>query len=144
MESEGTNINRLSERRFGSIIFLLRSAGIPFQMKKISTIYALYMTTLIVSGFATYIGLLFNGYLHWDDLGRAMTAMRVLIPVTNVMWLYTYCRYVINSDHLCYNKSGICLGNSIRVTVIFKTKTKCVTEDMTPRGRFFPHINYVV
>jgi hypothetical protein len=33
-------------------------------------------------------------YIHRDDLGRAMTTMRVLIPVTNIMWLYTYCRYV--------------------------------------------------
>jgi hypothetical protein len=110
MESEDTKINRLSERRFGSIIFLLRSAGIPFQMKTKSTIYIIYMTTLIACSFATYIGLLFNGYLNWDDLGRAMTAMRVLIPVTNVVWLYTYCRYVINCYHLSYNKSGISLS----------------------------------
>jgi hypothetical protein len=94
MESEGTKINRLSERRFGSLIFLLRLGGNPFQMKKISTIYTIYMTTLIFCGFSTCVGILFDGYVHWDDLGRAMTAMRIFIPFTNVMWLYTYCRYV--------------------------------------------------
>jgi hypothetical protein len=94
MESDGTKMNSLSDRRFGSIIFLLRSAGIPFRMKKISTIYAIYMTTLIFCGFTTYIGLFLDGYVHWDDVGRAMTSMRVLIPFTNVMWLYTCCRYV--------------------------------------------------
>jgi len=33
-------------------------------------------------------------YVHWDDLGRAMTSMHVLLPVTNIMWIYTYCRCV--------------------------------------------------
>jgi hypothetical protein len=128
MESEDTKINRLSERRFGSIIFLLRSAGIPFQMKTKSTIYIIYMTTLIVCSFATYIGLLFNGYLNWDDLGRAMTAMRMLIPVTNIVWLYTYCRYVVICDHLSYENSGICLANSIRITAVFKSKTSVLEK----------------
>ena len=94
MEIEGTNINSLSESRFGSIIFLLRSAGIPLKVKKISTIYAIYMTALIFCGFCLYIGLLLEAYVHCDDLGRSMTAMRLLIPLTNVVWIYTYCRYV--------------------------------------------------
>jgi hypothetical protein len=94
MESEGTKLNGLSERRFGYLIFLLRLGGIPFKMKKISTIYTIYMTTLIFCGYSTCVGMLFDGYVHWDDLGRAMTAMRIFIPFTNIMWLYTYCRYV--------------------------------------------------
>jgi len=94
MESDGTKMNSLSERRFSSIIFLLRLTVIPFQLKKISTIYSIYMTTLIFCVFTTYVGLLFDRYVHLDDLGRAMTAMFVLILFTNIMWLYTYCRYV--------------------------------------------------
>jgi len=94
MESEGTKIKSPSERRFGSIIFILSSAGIPFRMKTISTICLIYMKTMIFCAFTTYIGLLFDGYVHLDDLGLTITAMRVLIPFTNFMWLYTYGRYV--------------------------------------------------
>ena len=85
-------MNSLSERRFCFIVFLLRSAGIPFQMKKISTIYSVYMTTVIICGFATYIGLLLDGYVHLEDLERTMSSMRVFSPATNMMLLCTYCR----------------------------------------------------
>jgi hypothetical protein len=94
MESEGTKKTRLSERRFGSIIFLFRLGGIPFRMKKISTIYTIYMTTLIFYCFSTCVGMFLDGYVHRDDLRRAITSLRVFIPFINCMWLYTYSRYV--------------------------------------------------
>jgi len=81
-----------TERRFGSIIFLFRLAGIPFHVKKISFIYAIYMRTVIIFSSTTYLGIFFDVYVHWDDLGHSVTTMRVLIPVTNCMWLYIYCR----------------------------------------------------
>jgi len=122
MESDGTKMKSPSERRFGSIIFLLRLAGIPFQMKKISTIYAIYMTTLIFCGFTTYIGLLFDGYVHLDDLERTMTSMRMLIPFTNIMWLYTYCRYVRTLTIIVRAAQILFSKHSIAVIVIIKTK----------------------
>jgi hypothetical protein len=76
------------------MIFLFKIAGIPVQMKKISTIYGVYMIIVIICTFSTYIGMFFDVYIHWDDLGRAMTTMRALIPFTNVMWIYSYCRQV--------------------------------------------------
>ena len=94
MDSENIKLIYQTDRRFGSIILLFRLAGIPFHKKKISIIYAVYMITVIICASTTYIGLLIDVYTHWNDLGRAMTTMRVLIPVTNVMWIYTYCRYV--------------------------------------------------
>jgi hypothetical protein len=95
MESEDTKIKSLSERRFGSIILLLRLAGLPFQMKKISTIYAIYMTTAIICTCSTYVGTFADAYVHRDDLGQAMTTIRVFIPMSNVVWAYFCCRYVI-------------------------------------------------
>jgi hypothetical protein len=92
MEDEDTKINSQSERRFSSIIFLLRLGGIPFQMKSISIIYALYLATLIFCGFTSYIGVLFDVYVHWDDFGHVMTNTRSLIVMTNSMWLYIYYR----------------------------------------------------
>jgi hypothetical protein len=92
MGSEGTKIKSLSDSRFGSITFLFRLGGIPFQMKKTSTIYAIYTITAIFSACTTYVGMLVDVYVHRDDLGHAMTIMRVLIPITNALWVYSYCR----------------------------------------------------
>ena len=87
-------IKNLSESRFGLVISLFRLGGIPLKMKEISTIYVIYMDILIICGCTSYLGMFVDVYIHRDELGRAMTTMRVLIPVTNIMWLYTYCRYV--------------------------------------------------
>jgi len=94
MESKEIQIKNLSESRFGLVISLLRLGGIPFKMKEISTIYAIYMNILIICGCTTYLGMLVEVYIHRDELGRSMTNMRVLIPMTNIIWVYTYCRYV--------------------------------------------------
>ena len=94
MENEGTKINSLSERRFSSIVFLLRLGGIPIKMKKISTVYTVYMATLTFSSIATAVGMFFDIYVHWNNLGRAMSTMRVLFPLTDIIWIHNYCRYV--------------------------------------------------
>ena len=92
MNRNETNLNGLSDSRFGSMIFLLRMAGIPFQMKKISTIYAIYMITVIICASTTFLGMVGDVYVHRDDLGHAMTTMRTLISLINVMWIFSICR----------------------------------------------------
>jgi hypothetical protein len=92
MNRKEQKLKGVLEIRFGSIIFLFRIAGIPLKMKKISTIYAVYMITVTVCGLSTFMGMFVDVYIHWDDLGRAMTTMRMLIPFTNVIWIYFYCR----------------------------------------------------
>jgi len=94
MDSENIKLNTLTDRRFSSIILLFRLAGIPFRKKKISTIYAVYTITVIICASTTYLGMLADVYVHWNNLGRAMTTMRGLIPFMNIMWIYIYCRYV--------------------------------------------------
>jgi Golgi nucleoside diphosphatase len=92
MNTEKPKLKGLSEIRFRSMVFLLRMAGVPLQMKKMSTIYAIYMVTVIVCCFSTIIGMFVDVYIHWNDLGRAMTTMRAFFPFTNVMWIFSYCR----------------------------------------------------
>jgi len=92
MNTKETKLNGLSKRRFGSMIFLLRMAGIPFQMKKISTIYAIYMRTVIVCFSTTYLGMFADVYVHRDYLAVTMTKIRALIPFTTFMWLFSYFR----------------------------------------------------
>jgi hypothetical protein len=121
METEGTKINRLSERRFGSIIFLMKLGGIPFRMKKISTIYTIYMTTLIFCSYSTGVGLFLEGYTHWDDFRHTITFLRVFIPFMNLMWLYIYCRYVRTLPISVSAKQSF--KNGFTVSEITKTKT---------------------
>ena len=92
MNTEKPKLKGMSESRFGSMIFLLRMAGVSLQMKKVSTIYAVYMITVTVCTFGMYIGMFVDVYIHWDELGHAMTTMRVLIPYTNAIWIFLYCR----------------------------------------------------
>jgi hypothetical protein len=92
MNRKEPKLKGLSEIRFGSIIFLFRMAGIPLKMKQVPTIYAVYRITVIICSFVTFIGMFIDAYIHRDDLGRAMTSVRVLIPVLNAIWTYSYCR----------------------------------------------------
>ena len=92
MNIQETKVKGLPESRFGSMIFIFRMAGIPFKMKKISTIYAMYMITVILCASTTYLGLYVEVYTHREDLGLTMTTMRVLLTVTYVVWIFSYCR----------------------------------------------------
>jgi hypothetical protein len=92
MNREEPKLKGLSEIRFSSMIFLFRMAGIPLKMKKISTIYGVYMITVIMCGCSMFTGMFVDVYIKWEELGRAMTTMRALIPFTNVVWIFLYCR----------------------------------------------------
>ena len=58
--------------RFGWIIFFFRLAGIPFNMKKISTIYTTYMRTVIFCTMTTLIGISIDVFSRWGDFGHAV------------------------------------------------------------------------
>jgi hypothetical protein len=92
MKREEPKLKGLSGCRFRSMIFLFRLAGVPFKIKKISSIYAIYIVTVIICASTTYVGMCIDVYLHRDDLGRAVTTIRVLIPFTSNMWIFWYCR----------------------------------------------------
>jgi hypothetical protein len=92
MNRKETKLKGMSESRFGSMIFLLRTAGVPFKMKKVSTVYAIYMRTVIICFSTTYLGMFGDAYVHREDLRLTMTTVRVLIPFTNFMWIYSNCR----------------------------------------------------
>jgi len=111
-----------SERLFGFIILLLRLGGIPFHIKKMSIIYDIYMRTLIICASTSYLGMFFDVYVHRDDLARAMKTMRTLLPVTDVMWLYTYVRYV-RTLTVTVTVSKVGINYSIIVSTMVKSNT---------------------
>ena len=92
--TEVLKLKEMSNSRFGSIIFLLRMGGIPFKMKKISTVYTIYMITIIICSCSACIGMFMDVYIHRDVLEHTMTNLRVSIPYTNLLFIYFYCRYV--------------------------------------------------
>jgi len=92
MDNEVTKVNGQSNSRFGSIIFLLRLAGIPLKMKKMSTLYAIYMITVISCSCTTFVGMFVDVYIHRNDLGHVMTNIRVSIGFSNALCIYFYCR----------------------------------------------------
>jgi hypothetical protein len=96
MQKEETDENRVNASRFGSIIFLLRLAGIPIKMKKLSTVYVIYMVTTIFFSCGSYLGMFVDAYIHRDDLGHTTQGVNVLIPMLNNLWTYICCRYVRN------------------------------------------------
>jgi hypothetical protein len=92
MDYEVPKVKVLSNSRFSSIIFLLRLAGIPFMVKNMSTLYALYMITVISCTCTTLVGMFVEVYIYRDDLGHVMTNIRASIGVTDVLWMFLYCR----------------------------------------------------
>jgi hypothetical protein len=87
-----TKVKGLSEIRFRWIIFFLRLAGISLKMEKMSTIYFIYMITVTICTCSTFLGMFVDVYIHRDDLGHAMTNIRVSIGMTSLVWIYFSCR----------------------------------------------------
>jgi len=92
MNRKESKLEGLSEIRFGSMIFLFRMAAIPLKMRKVSTIYTVYMITVVICFCSMFTGLSLDVYINRDDLGRAMTTVRLLLTMTNIMWIFSYCR----------------------------------------------------
>ena len=92
MEEGKANVKKPSEIRFSWIIFFLRLAGIPFKMKKMSTLYVIYMITVNICTYSTSVGMFVDVYMHRDDLSHVVTNLRVLTGVSMVLWIYFCCR----------------------------------------------------
>jgi hypothetical protein len=137
MDSENIKLKSLTDRRFGSIILLFRLAGIPFRMKKISVIYAIYMRTVIICASSTYLGLFVDVYVHWNEFGRVMSTMRMLIPFTNIMWIYTYCRYVRTLTINVTATDVFVLKHSIAVTAMIISAEVYYREYKMPNEFFY-------
>jgi hypothetical protein len=92
MGIEGQKLKKQSNNYFNSIVFFFRLAGVPFNMNKISVVYAVYMITVTFCTCSTFIGMVASVYVHRDDLGHIMTSMRVLMPLMCDTIIYVYCR----------------------------------------------------
>jgi len=92
MEREEIKVKGLSEIRFSWIIFLIRLAGIPFKMKKMSIAYVIYMITVYICTCCMFLGLLVDVYIYRDDLCHVMLNIRSLTGIIAVVWIDFSCR----------------------------------------------------
>jgi len=92
---------------------------------------------VVICASTSYLGVFVDVYVHSDDLGRAMTTMRVLIPLTNIMWLYTYCRWVRKRTITVYSKTSSYQTQHYSFSNA-EIHHKCIVEDK-PRERSLDH-----
>jgi hypothetical protein len=94
MENKEHKTKKTLNSRFSTIIFLLRLAGIPFKMKKLSIIYTIYTITVLFCTCTTLLGMFAEVYIQSNDLEHIMKNIRMLVPTANNWWIYAYARYV--------------------------------------------------
>jgi len=92
MKRKVSQMENLSEIRFGSVVLLFRISGIPLKIKKMSTLYTIYMITVIFCTSTTFVGMIVDVYIHRDNLRHAATNIRGSIAVTSMIWIWCYCR----------------------------------------------------
>jgi len=82
----------LFESRFFSVVLLFRIAGIPLKMNKMSTLYTIYMLTVIFCTSTTFVGMIADVYVHRDNLRHVATNVRSSITAADMLWIWCYCR----------------------------------------------------
>ena len=92
MKRKVSQMERLSESRFSSVVLIFRIAGIPLKIKEMSTFYTIYMITVIFCTSSTFVGMIVDVYLHRDNLLQAVTNNPLLIASTNAVWIWCYFR----------------------------------------------------
>ena len=86
--SHTSNNNSLVENRFKVLLFLYRLAGIPLNMKSVSTLNAVYNVTVIVCFYITYVGVCVDLLVHRHQLKLAMQKLRIYLGMLMITWLH--------------------------------------------------------
>jgi hypothetical protein len=86
--SHTSNNNSLTENRFKVLLFLYRLAGIPLNMKSVSTLNAVYNATVIVCFYITYICVSVDTLVQRHQLKYAMQKLRVFLGMLMITWLH--------------------------------------------------------
>jgi len=86
--SHTSNNNSLVEYRFKVLLFLYRLGGIPLNMKSVSTLNALYNTTVIMCFYITYICVCVDTLVHRHQLKFAMQKLRNSLGMLMITWTH--------------------------------------------------------
>jgi hypothetical protein len=83
----------LTERRFGFLLFLLRTAGVAVNMQKQPKAHALYNVYLVSSYYITYLSVFMDYLRIRNDFAESMKNLRMLFGMAVVAWMHLCLRY---------------------------------------------------
>jgi hypothetical protein len=93
MNNEVASGDSLTERRFKTLLYLLRLVGIPLNIKSVSAVNIMYNATFIVCYYITMISLYTDTYVHRHELVHVMRKIHVLLGMNLVAWIHFSLRY---------------------------------------------------
>jgi hypothetical protein len=80
--------NNVNESRFKILLFLLRFAGIPVNVKSVSTVNAIYNVTVIFCCYTTTAFLHMDTFVRRHHLEDVMNKIRALLVIYSIMWAH--------------------------------------------------------
>jgi hypothetical protein len=93
----------VTEDRFRTVLTFLRMAGVPINMKHVSTLHSIYNALLAINAYALYLAFYMDIIIHNDDLKNFMKTFRIVNSSTVIHWLHLTLRYIIYCISLyCY------------------------------------------
>jgi hypothetical protein len=94
MDTDISHAKDLSERRFRTLFFVLRLGGVPFNMKNVSIVHAIYNGVLVVCFCVTYFSVIMGFTVRNQNLEETMNNVRTVYGFGLVTWMYFSVRYV--------------------------------------------------
>jgi hypothetical protein len=84
----------LSQRRFGTILFLFKLAGIPLGSYSVSRVRNVYNATLALCHYFTYVSCVMDVYVNRSNLEELVKSIRLCLSMTFVTTLDLFFRYL--------------------------------------------------
>jgi hypothetical protein len=94
MDIDISHAKVLSERRFRTLFFVMRLGGVPFNMKNISTVHAIYNGAILMCFCVTYFSVIMGFIVTRHNLEETMNNVRLVYGLGIVTWTYLIVRYV--------------------------------------------------
>jgi hypothetical protein len=93
MKAEGPHGSGLARSRFGTVLFILKLAGIPLNTKSISPVHSAYNTATVVCFYITCVSSFMDILVNKDNLEELMKTIRVFFPFVFVTLIHMFFRY---------------------------------------------------
>jgi hypothetical protein len=98
MDTDTSHAKDLSERRFRTLFFVMRLAGIPFNMKTISIIHVTYNGVVVMCFCVTYFSVIMETVISRQNLRETMNNVRAAYAFGLITWTYFSVRYIISQS----------------------------------------------
>jgi hypothetical protein len=82
-----------TERRFGTLLFVIRMGGIAVNMKTQPTSHFVYNVYLVLCYYVTYLSVFMDYLQKTDDLEESMKNVRMMFAMGFVSWIHLSFRY---------------------------------------------------